>query len=443
MKPHLTVWWLHPALLFAALTGGLAVGAALIPESAYVELWNTPKFIDSSTLTMTACCVAAFVLGVLLPGVHFRGWAGPREKQPESGLSPHTLLALYRIAVALALVGYVVWGAVAISRGLTWRVLADVVTNQPGVLYEVRYRYLLNITGITTFTQFGVAAAVLGSLLAAQNGWRKIWKSLSLLFALALLRAILNTERLAVLELAIPMAPVIATLVLGARAVRSGRLRLAILGAPLAGLGGLFFLFAGFEYGRSWATFYSGGPVSFWSFAAYRLAGYYVTAMNNGAYLTARLDAPMSVPFFTMNFLWRFPFLDGLMHSLFPTFTIADTYLETLNSGANAEFNNGGGLFAPAIDFGPFGMLLYWLVAGLLSGWTYGQFRRGSAWGLCFYPLLFLGTLEVPRGLYLSGGRAVPQICFLLLSACLLRIQQRRAEAAALRAAPEVTAPAP
>lgn len=76
-------------------------------------------------------------------------------------------------------------------------------------------------------------------------------------------------------------------------------------------------------------------------------------------------------------------------------------------------------------------MVLYWLAAGLLTGWLYRQFRRGSAWGLCLYPLIFLGSLEVPRGLYLSGGRAIPAICFLLLSAWLLHIRQRRAAAAA------------
>jgi hypothetical protein len=426
MRPRFTVWWLNPPLLFAALIGGLTAAAVLIPESAYRELWNTPKFFNASNASLTALCIAAFVLGSLLPAGHIRGWAGSREKQPDTELSVSLLLTLYRVAIALALFGYLVWGGVAISRGLSWQIVTDGLAGKPGAIYLIRHTYLLNIAGITTCTQFGVAAAVLGSLLAAQTGWRKIWKSLSVLFALAVLRALLNTERLAILELAVPMVPVIATLVLGRRAGQRRWLRLAILGAPVAAIGGVFLLFAGFEYGRSWATFYAGNSASFWSFAMYRLAGYYVTALNNGAYLTTRLAVPLGIPFFTMNFLWRLPFFEGLMHSLFPTFDLADNYFDMLNSGANAEFNNGGGLLAPAIDFGVFGVILYWLAAGLVCGWMYRQFQRGSAWGLCLYPLLFLGTLEVPRGLYLSGGRAIPPICFLLLSACLLRIQQRR-----------------
>jgi hypothetical protein len=115
---------------------------------------------------------------------------------------------------------------------------------------------------------------------------------------------------------------------------------------------------------------------------------------------------------------------------------LLDTYFSTLDTGANAEFNNGGGLLAPAIDFGSYGVTAFWLLAGLISGWAYRQFKRGAAWGLCLYPMLFLGTLEVPRGLYLSGGRAVPPICFLLLSASLLAIRQNRSTVAAEPAPP-------
>ncbi|HEY1757177.1 MAG TPA: O-antigen polymerase [Bryobacteraceae bacterium] len=430
MKPQLPVWWLHPALLFTAVMGGLAAAAAMIPDNLYVDLWSTPKFFDASTEALTVFCIAAFALGATLPGLHLRGWNGARGTQLDAELSASTLLMLYRVATGLALFGYAVWIAIALSNGMNWQVVMDVVRSKPGAAYLVRSKYLVSAAGITTCTQFGVASAVLGSLLAARTGWRKIWKSLSLLFALGIARAVLNTERLAVLELIVPMVPVIVTLVLGRQASRSGRVRRVIAWAPLAGISALFFVFAGFEYGRSWTTYYSGGSVSFWTFAVSRLAGYYVTALNNGAYLVTRLNAPMGVPFFTLNFLWRFPFLSGLTHLLFPTFDLADTYFDLLNSGANAEFNNGGGLLAPAIDFGVYGMILYWLMIGLITGWVYRNFKRGSAWGLCLYPMLFLGTLEVPRGLYLSGGRAVPPICFLLLSAFLLRIKQRRAEGA-------------
>jgi hypothetical protein len=439
MRPRLTVWWLNPVLLFVGLNGGLAAVTALTPESVFLDRWYTPKFFDQHALILTVLCLAAFALGALLPELHFSGWAGPRERRAETGLPLDSLLALYRTAVALTLFGYTVWAAIGIKNGLTLQVVMDVLEGKPGVTYLIRTTYLPVITGVTTCTQFGIAAAVLAALIATQAGWRKVWKSLSLLFALAIVRALLNTERLAILEMAIPMLPVIASMVLGPRASRSRRLRLAIVAAPLAGIAGLFFLFAIFEYGRSWTTYYASiSSESFWSFAFYRLTGYYVTALNNSSYLLTRLTAPLGVPFFTASFIWRSPLLSGLLKALFPNFDLEDTYIYELDAGANAEFNNEGGMLIPGVDFGAFGTILFWLAAGLVSGWAYRQFKRGSGWGVCLYPLLFLGIMEVPRGLYLTGGRATPPIVFLLLSAALLALQQRRAQAAARLAAPDL-----
>ncbi len=436
MKARFAVWWLNPILLFTALNGGLALAAMATPDAAFAEHWSTPKFFTGQSMAVSMFCILAFALGALLPEAHFRGWAGARDTRSVAPLPVGTLLALYRTAIGLALFGYLVWGAIAISNGMSWQIVKDVVSSKPGAAYLVRYKYLISVGGVTTATQFGVAAAILGSLVAAQTGWRKIWKSLSLLYALAVVRALLNTERLAILELVIPMVPVIVTQILRPRADGSRWLKRAITWAPLAGIGGVFVIFAAFEYGRSWTTYYSGGPDSFWTFAMYRLTGYYITALNNSSFLLSRLPTPEGIPFFTLNFLWHFPFVDKMMHALFPTFDLLDTYFSTLDTGANAEFNNGGGLLAPAIDFGSYGVTAFWLLAGLISGWAYRQFKRGAAWGLCLYPMLFLGTLEVPRGLYLSGGRAVPPICFLLLSASLLAIRQNRSTVAAEPAPP-------
>lgn len=430
MKPRTAVWWLHPVLLFVGLNGGLALVTLLTPDSVFADLWFTPKFFNVTAMAWTVNSIAAFAVGALLPEIHFRGWSRPRQETEEAPLPSGTLLVLYRVALALALFGYIVWAGIAISHGMNWQIVMDVLTGKPGAAYGIRNEYLINVGGITTCTQFGVAAVVLGSLIVAQSGWRKISGSLSLLFALAVVRAFLNTERLAVLELVICMVPVIVTRVLSPQASRRPLLRHAIAWMPLGGIGGLLGIFAGFEYGRSWTTYYSTGGQSFWMFALYRLTGYYVTALNNSAFLLARLPTP-GVPFFTLNFLWHFPFLEKLMTALFPTFNLLETYFETLNTGANAEFNNGGGLLSPSIDFGPYGVVMFWLISGVISGWVYREFKLEKAWGLCLYPILFLGLLEVPRGLYLSGGRAVPPICFLLLSAYLLTVQQRHAASAA------------
>ena len=59
--------------------------------------------------------------------------------------------------------------------------------------------------GVTTCTQFGIAAVVLGCLIGSSVGWRLVRGKLVILFLLALVRALLYSERLAFLELAIPL----------------------------------------------------------------------------------------------------------------------------------------------------------------------------------------------------------------------------------------------
>ncbi len=429
MKNAFTIWWLHPLAIFGAVSGVVAVAAFLIPETGYQDLWFTPKFFDGMGLMAVLAAIAAFAAGVWMPSIRFRDWSISENPKLDPELSSRTLLILYRVAAALALAGYAVWIATAVSRGLNLGVLADVVAGKKLVLYGIRMRYLANIPGITTCTQFAVAAAVLAPLAAAQLGWKKIWKSLALLFLLALMRAILNTERLAMVEMAVPMCVVVVAQTLATTTRRW--LRFCLKAAPIAAVALLFLVFSAFEYFRSWTSFYSNMGSTFWQFAASRLLGYYVTAFNNGAYLMDRLSAPVGVPCFTGSFLWRFPLLKNLTESVFPISSISNNYFDILQSGANAEFNNGGGLFGPLLDFGKFGALVYWLVTGYVCGSLYRSFKRKSALGLCLYPVLFLGLLDIARGLYWSGGRAIPPLCFLTLSGFLLAIQQKRAKSAA------------
>jgi len=438
MKNAFSIWWLHPLAIFGVVSGFVAVVAFLIPDTGYQDLWFTPKFFDGMGLAAVLAAIGAFAAGVLMPSIRFRGWSISEDPKLDPELSSRTLLILYRVAAALALAGYAVWIATAVSRGLNLAVLADVVAGKKLVLYGIRMRYLGNIPGITTCTQFAVAAAVLAPLAGAQLGWKKIRKSLTLLFLLALLRAILNTERLAVVEMAVPMCVVVAAQVLATTTRRW--LRIWLKAAPVAGVALLFLVFSAFEYFRSWTSYYASIEDSFWEFAASRLLGYYVTAFNNGAYLMDRLSAPLGVPCFTGSFLWRFPLLKNLTESIFPVSSISNNYFDILQSGANAEFNNGGGLFGPLLDFGRFGALAYWIAVGFVCGSLYRLFRRRSAWGLCLYPILFLGLLDVARGLYWAGGRAIPPLCFLTLSGFLLAIQQKRAKA---RGNNRVSAPSP
>jgi hypothetical protein len=226
---------------------------------------------------------------------------------------------------------------------------------------------------------------------------------------LAVCRALLNSERFALVELAVPF--LVASLALRPRFGR--RARIAVNLAPPAGVICLFFLFTGFEYFRSWTNYYAGRDLGLWEFGAMRLLGYYVTSFNNGAYFLNRLD-PLNAPYFTLHFLWGFPLTSPVIKRFFADPLLDSTdkwfYFPFLEADANLEFNNADGMFFPLMDYGIAGGLIYWFVIGIVCGLIYVAYQRGHFAGLLLYPMTYLGLLELPLALYWGEGRAFPSL---------------------------------
>ncbi|MBI1789605.1 MAG: oligosaccharide repeat unit polymerase [Acidobacteria bacterium] len=416
IRPTSAIWWLHPAFPFAAAGVGISVAAHLIPESTYRTYWRAPKFFDWSTLEVALLCVAVFVFG---------SWWGTRLTArgrgiaipgPEERGSWNLMAFLFRLSFWLCLSGYALWTALAIRRGITWSVVMGVLTGEKGAMYDARFTYLPTVGGITTLTQFGIAVMILGAIIGFSHGWRTVRFKCGAVFLIAVFRALLNSERFALIELAVPF------LVTGL-AVRyfdspkaSPSVRILLRFAPFIGVATLFVLFTGFEYFRSWTNYYAGRDQTLVEFGAMRLLGYYVTSFNNGAYLLQRLET-LSAPYFSLHFLWGFPLTGPLIKRLFPNPLLDSSekwfYFPFLESEANVEFNNAGGMLFPLLDFGVPGGLLYWLLLGLICGAVYQMFRRKELPGLFLYPIVYLGLLEVPLALYWGEGRAFPSLCLM------------------------------
>jgi oligosaccharide repeat unit polymerase len=277
---------------------------------------------------------------------------------------------------------------------------------------------------------------VLGVMIGAAQGWKRVRVPIAILFGLAIVRALFNSERLAIIELAIPAVVLAMRLVVLESPRYRGRIRTALRFLPLAAAGLLFPLFASFEYFRSWSSYYAGGDMSFLEFASARLLGYYTTALNNGALMVSRID-PVGAPFATFHFLWRLPPFSSLVTSLYSNLKLDnadfDPYMQILSRAANPEFNNPSGLLPPVVDFGVPGALLYWLIAGLLCGLLYRWFREGRISGLFFYPLFFTGVTETTRILYWGEGRVVTAYLVLLPLAWLCSASMRRERSAQKR----------
>lgn len=419
------LWWLNPTLIFLGMVGGTLLFAYGCPASVY-ELYGTPKHLRAHHLVPGFLALAAFVIGSYL------GRQAAREPGGAGVPRPGVLDRWFALALALSLFGYIVWMAVGISRGFSWATVRDLLQHEELEQPEyVKFELFATIPGVTTCVQFAIAAAVLGLLCWYQ---RVRWSGVALagLMLVTILRAGLLSERLALLEIAVPCC----LLGLRLRVMRHGldqRWWRVWQFAPLAALLAVPVLFGTFEYFRSWRYYRDDYP-SFTAFTLTRLLGYYSTAHNNGA-MTLDVIGRWPVPYWTWQDLWGFPLVE-MSPLAYPQLTGVhpdQVYLHALERYANPEFNNWGGLFMPFVDYGLLGGTVFWLLGGYVAGRLYERFCQGRFSGCLFYPLVYLSILETPRILYLVATRCFPSVVFLfvLWIAC-----QRRAPAAVAGKAP-------
>jgi hypothetical protein len=422
------VWWLNPAVALgvpAVITG---VTAYNTDSSAYQTFWRTPKYFDLPSLELLLGVVITFVFGCIL-GAARRG-AVDLDSSTNWTLSIRwqSVRMLFRLSFILTAVAYGIWFASAIAHGLSLSVVYDVIRRSSDATFDIRDAYLATIPGVTTATQFGLAVIALGVPLGAATGWRGVrWQCLAVIL-LAFVRAFLNSERLAVTELLVPLVVSFTWL----RPPTGRRARRLTQAAPVLGLVFLYIFFGAGEYFRSWSEFYAKRESSFWSFIGLRLMGYYTTALNNGALLW-RVRNPLSLGLtpMTLAFIGRFPILGDVARFLFPylfsSVTTSDArYAALLATSANPELTNPSGIFGPIADYGVMEGLLYWLLCGLLCGYLYKEFKLHSAAGVFLYPVLYIGLIEAPRVLYWAQGRFLPTM-FLLVVSVLFVVRKSRA----------------
>lgn len=265
------------------------------------------------------------------------------------------------------------------------------------------------IPGVTTWTQVSL---VLGAIRGMRwsgllPGKIKLISVFHLLFFGTLfVRAILWSERLALIEGAVPFfvgaLPRIA-------AAAGPALRTFLRFLPLLLPVGVFVLFVSFEFFRSW-QYYSGQHSSIFEFGWRRLFTYYFEAMNTGA-------AIMQVS----------GFYDGLSgpvaHKTYEAF-YEGLYLGTLD----VEYNNPGGVHYLLGRTGLMMLVPFFVSIGIWHGLAWRAFQQGRLFAL-FFPITFLGLMEILRIPYWFGlNRVLPTtvvIVLILLWAATLRRRVR------------------
>jgi len=425
-KSFAHLWWLNPCWPLALMLLGTGISAYIIPSSDYVENWLAPKYFDIDSLYYIFFCVAGFVI----TGGIFHFAAGRFTPSPDAQIHTNPRLPwpviwfLFYLCFGLSVFGYAAWLVASVAHGLSPSDILAAVHNAPGAVYVIRDK-TETVPGVTTFTQLEMAMSLLGVLLGYRFGWRKnitrLVVPMAFVFILAALRAHFREERIAILEIIIPVT--ILALALARTSLWTARWRVVLALLPLAAPLGLYLFFSLAEYSRSWVNFYQdNGQDSFFWFTFSRLAGYYVTALNNGAAYVQTMGhhGNYGPPYFSLEWFWKFPVIkDVFSYASIAGFDPGTNYTDFLQQKLNPELNNPSGVFVLEIDYGFVGGIVAWCLLGAIASLLYRLFMSGSLAGLLLYPFFYIGLLESPRILYWTDSRSLPT-WFLLFAVSVL-----------------------
>lgn len=395
--------------------GPFLLSGLLISGYEYKDLWRTEKHLDLATGAILGAIAACFIAGSLVHTL-FAKKATPQESDIDYGRLERLFLLTYVATVS----GYLFWAAVCFTHGVGPAEVLAILRGDAGASYTIR-DLGTTIPGMTTATQFGMAAAILGAILWTRRRSLYVGALLLLLIFMSLVRALLWSERLALIEVAIP-------LLISAFGRRdwSGhpRMRRLIYIAPVAGCVFLYLYFTAFESVRSWGHYSEAGG-SLWYFSWMRLGGYYITALNNGA-LMYKTIGTLPFPYTVFESFWKFPGMSLVLpyNDVFSVDPYA--YLDSLKAMANPEFNNPSGIFPYVLDFSPIGACVFFFAAGWLATATYAAFRRDRIAGLLCYPLLYISLLEISRIPYLTASRTLPSWIILFIGIQLIKKRPAR-----------------
>lgn len=421
------MWWLSPAGAVCLLTLPTLLLAARTSDARYRFAWGTPKALTSGTVTLILCGAAAFVLAASVPLLSRRTEVPP-DWPSFTPAQNHLLVRAAGPLFWLTVTGYLAFGLSGLRNGLSPHRVLDALAGQN--VYSGGIRASLGkIPGITTLTQIGMAFVVVAMLVLVQHPDARIRRHLILILVLALLRASIVAERLAILELVIPAAAVLALRQLSAGRPRGRR---AALLAPVILIPMVLVLFGALEYSRSWVFYRTRTSISYPQFVIERFAGYYATAYNNGQLALTYESYPGRAPYDSIEALWTFP--GASLFGGYPTGNGVDPptqYQHILALHGNPEFNSAGGLVTPFVDWGTIGGLLFLAIVGGIVGWLYRRCVDGHVFAAVVFPSMTTGLFELPRYIYWTLGRYAPSLLALCLLGYLMDRSGRREKMAA------------
>lgn len=395
-------WWLRPVPIL------LLVMALYLKFLGFnYESWVPRRYLPGEDYWWGLALLAILAVGCALGST-----LGRRPMAARMALSvgpgrpvdvPPMLMALL---LGLTLLAYAIWfGPLFANPG----VIVERFTGARSTLRDATS----TLPGVTTLTQCGIAYVILFAIkhyvgMRRPQRWER-W-GLALVLGLATMRSVLWAERLALIEVVVPL--VVTALAFHRFRGKGTATLLSLL--PLVGSILLYLVFTATEYFRAW-PYYQDRYSSVWMFSLDRLTAYYAIATNSGIGL---LQESRNWPHFSgqyvFEWLYDMPGIGPLLTEAVGNYR--RDYEHFLLYVGRAEFNNPTGIFVIVHDVGYLGSALYFLLVGLLIGGCWSSFRQQHLAGLLAYPMCFMFMLELLRFNYFASTRFIPVLAALLLA---------------------------
>jgi hypothetical protein len=406
------LWWISPAGAIALVVLPSLALAARASDSEFRQQWKVAKVLEPSTVRLFLAGALLFIIGAMWPLINRR----PRTDAPAwPELAPAQRSLLRRAAGPLfwlTMTGYVAMAAAGFARGVRPDQLVRALLSQDVYDGDLKQAFA-PVVGITTLTQVGIPFVVVGMVLLQGERDRRLRRRVITTFALGAIRAFFLSERLAILELAVPAVTVLALARLSRPRKNNDLVRFA---APFVALPLVLLVFGALEYSRSWVYYSQHSNKSVVSFVIDRAEGYYATSYNNGQLLMTYGTYPGRVPYYSLEAFWTAPVISNLdLYQRVSGHDAPNEFATVLEQHASPEFNTPGGLAVPFVEFGTVGGLAFLFLAGSALGLLYRSCCDGHLLGTLVYPAVTTGLFEFPRYLYWTQGRMAP--AFVVLAA--------------------------
>jgi len=396
-------WWHSPArlvlffilpafLLLAFATPGIIENA---PVLASHKVYVTPEYIIQAISLLITLALSSFIF----------------DKVPSTNkvVINNGALSFLFWATALA---YLIWfGPMVATRP---DIVIGILLGSSGAVYESR-DVAQHIPGVTSVTQFGIAYTIIYATKVYQDREalpRRYKLMMYAIFAMAIFRAIVASERISLIEIAVPYFAVFTSSYRPRYNLQSTGIKffpyILYAVAPV--------FFALFEYPRSWVNYYVNIYDTFSHFILDRFSLYYATSLNNICSALTNLPSPNFRGDWTLTWLYRLPILGDIISPGDVDYRAGTWPQGFLEQYGDPQYNNPTGILIAVFDWGLAPSYIVMIVYGAFLGISYASFKKGAGAARYVYPIFLYSIFELLRVGYIFDARAFSGILGILIA---------------------------